>query len=401
MAVATPPSPIVEIDDGVIKEARRRQRRREAWIATILVAAAIAAGSLALSSGGGASLIRGVGFRLGPPKLMYVHGFPYLGGQPFPLSVQPYLDAGWAGLAVQTWNVGFGGERYPQRGTPLFGGDTGRPGPAGVVRAPGGQLDWALTRPDVAAVRVSGVGTFEPVAFPGLPPHTRLVVFFPRNDASAIVTPLDHAGHPIPMSAPTPSFPAPTTYFQGGATIPMDGSCAVQSIDTAARIEWGLVSTRVDAVPQAVGPAFFSCLTAWYTLPGAAFEVALLLNAQHPGAPPAPLWGAAPVPGHSELVEMRPVRYWETEPPSLPASMIARNLMRRRHFSAARASQVAERVAAAMRRPYWITLASRLLARRVGNAWIVVEQGDFTQEIAFLNTLRITRIPATDPHASR
>jgi hypothetical protein len=71
--------------------------------------------------------------------------------------------------------------------------------------------------------------------------------------------------------------------------------------------------------------------------------------------------------------------------------VIVRYLIRARHFSAARAERVAKRLAAAARRPYWITLAPRLIGRRSGNAW-VVGQGDLAQEIAFLNTLHITRL---------
>jgi hypothetical protein len=280
-----------------------------------------------------------------------VRGFPYLGGQPFPLSVRPYLGAGFAGLDIQTWNVGFGGEEYPQRGTPLFGGNGGQRGP--YVHAPGRQVDWFLTRPDVAAVRVTGVGTFKPVVFPGLPPGVRAVVFNQPKDEAAVVTPLDAAGDPIPTSAPTRTYPAPTSYFQHGTSVPADGSCALRSGNPAARIEWGLVSTRIGAVPQAVGPAFVSCLNAWYTVHGAAVEAAVLLDAQHPGAPPAPLWGVAPVRGHPCLVEMPAVQYTQAG------------------------------------RSY--TLAPRFIARRASNAWIVVEQGDLAQEIAFLDTLHVSR----------
>jgi hypothetical protein len=395
MAVTTPPPPSVEIDDGVIKEARRRQRRRRRGMAAATAGAAIVAGSLALLIGGGGprgSFFHGAAFRFGPPKLTYVHGFPYLGGQPFPLSVRPYLGAGFAGLDVQTWNVGFGGVEYPQQGTPLFAGDGYQFGSSRVVHAPGGQLDWILTRRDVAAVRVSGVGTFKPVAFPGLPPSTRLVVFEPRSHERVVVTPLGAAGHPIPTSAPTPTYPGPTSYFQGGTSVPADGACRVSSSEPRARIAWGLVSTAIIATPEAIGPAFFSCLNVWYTIPRAAIEVAVLLNAQRPGAPPATLWGAVPLRGHRGIVEIPAVRYRQAGSPSPPVPVIVRYLVRNRHFSPAHARRVAERLVAAAHRPYWITLAPRLIGRRFGNAWVVVGQGSLAQEVAFLDTLHITRL---------
>lgn len=242
MAVTAPPANPPEVDDGVIEEARRRQRRRRGRAGALVLATAAIASGLALVRGGvgdggtypNVGAVRGSS---GPLRLAFVRGLPYLNGQPFPLSVTPSLKAGSVGVTVMTPTVG-GSVPYPAVSTPLWGDEGSYEAP--VVPAPG-EIDYALAAPRVAAVRVAGIGTFKPVALPGLPPGVRLVVFSRTAGSRGIVlppdpppdvgtwippalrhtplitmTPLDLQGHVIPSSTSRgqPAFQLPYTYWQ-------------------------------------------------------------------------------------------------------------------------------------------------------------------------------------------
>jgi hypothetical protein len=78
------PSPAVEIDNGVIEEARNRQRRRRAT-GIAFGAGAIAIGILALLIGGGGKSNSGAWggpHSARPLKLTLVHGRAFVGGSP-------------------------------------------------------------------------------------------------------------------------------------------------------------------------------------------------------------------------------------------------------------------------------------------------------------------------------
>jgi hypothetical protein len=51
-----------------------------------------------------------------------------------------------------------------------------------------------------------------------------------------------------------------------------------------------------------VGHAFFSCIDTEYNLNHWPLDAAILLDAAHPGAPPAPIPGLIPVPGARGLM---------------------------------------------------------------------------------------------------
>jgi len=436
LAVTAPPANPPEVDDGVIEEARRRQRRRRGRAGALVLATAAIASGLALVRGGvgdggtypNVGAVRGSS---GPLRLAFVRGLPYLNGQPFPLSVTPSLKAGSVGVTVMTPTVG-GSVPYPAVSTPLWGDEGSYEAP--VVPAPG-EIDYALAEPRVAAVRVAGIGTFKPVALPGLPPGVRLVVFSRTAGSRGIVlppdpppdvgtwippalrhtplitmTPLDLQGHVIPSSTSRgqPAFQLPYTYWQvtgtrrktckvlpGAAfcvppgpaprTESSDGRCALRSNATDVRVLWGQAATAIAPDPRVAGPAFLSCLQEWYTRPGETFQAAILLNAQHPGAPPANLWGARPVPGHRGLIQIPPVQWEQTPPAGLRAKVAARLTPR---YGRARAQTLAQQWITQQ----WTHTGPRIVARRAGNAWLVVQQGSLPQEIAFLNSLSISRL---------
>jgi hypothetical protein len=54
-----------------------------------------------------------------------------------------------------------------------------------------------------------------------------------------------------------------------------------------------------------IGRAYLSCIDTEIAYRGWVLDAALLLDAHHPGALPAPLPGSTPVPGHPGVVEER------------------------------------------------------------------------------------------------
>lgn len=402
MAVTTPPPERVDIDDGVIEEARRRQRRRRVGRAGLLVAAGAVAAALLLGSGGsGRASIGSTPLRPQPQRLTFVRGVPYVDGQIFPLAVRPYLGGVGVSLDMETLGGGTGGASYPGRGMPLFGDDGWQPGPVGSS----GELDYVLAKPDVAAVRVPGVGLVKPVGLPELPPRIRAVVFYrppgargtivpPGMTAASLnlgssslpgltLTPLDASGRPI-STRPVPSpFTLPNIYWQRSATVPAGARCAIRSA-TRARVQRGIAASAITPDSAAVGPAFLNCLRVWYTVPGGAIQAAVLLNAQHPGAPPALLWGSYPLAGHPGLVEIPPIRY-KTRRVALGPQVIAR--LAKRY-----GKTVAQRMIDQLRTAQVQVLGPRVLARRVGDAWLLVQNGTLEQQLTFLKTLSITRL---------
>ncbi len=411
MAVSAPPRPPAEIDDGVIEEARRRQRRRRfifggAGAGALLLGLVLA---LALAGGrGGKPAPRGLP-EPGPPlRLTFVRGIPYVNGQPFPISIRPGLGPGQVYLSVMAFPGGGGGSSYPGPHTQLWGdnavANTSRVGPSG-------EIDYVLAQPDVAAIRVSGLGTVTPVSMPGLPPGVRIAVFyrppgspgvvvppgfnargiFPAHAKAVTLTPLNTQGHLLPNTpAYEGSLALPISYWENTLTVPANGRCALRSTAPGVRVQWGEVARQISRDRSVTGPAFLPCMQAWYLVPGGAFIAAVLLNAEHPGAPPAPLWGATPVPGHPGVVQVNPVGYETAPPPRNLASTLTAELTP--HYGKARARQMALRFAAYQRTHRWLGLAPGVVARRDGPAWLLVEDGTLAQRLAFLDTLKITRL---------
>jgi hypothetical protein len=422
MAVSAPPPPTVEIDDGVIEEARRRRRRRRtAIIAAVLCAAGLGAGLAAGLGGDGPRPIARLPLAKASVRLAYVHGRPYIHGQLFQLVVRPYLSAGSVSLEIDDPAGGGEGGGYPRLGTALFGPGFWQPGPVGGV---GGQVAFFFAEPEVAAVRVPGVGVIKPVAVAQLPPGIRAVVFYrPPGSRGTIVpagmtaselnlgrsnlpaitaTPLNSQGQPLPVKPPAPTLGLPKIFWSGGTGVPARGLCQTRSTARDVRIQWGTVATEITPDPSASGPAFFTCLQVWYHTPAGGFQTGVVLNAQHPGARPAPLWGATPVPGHPGLVQVPPIQEsWVVPAHRLSPTTISQATARlTRRYGKTKAQQIIRHAIAFRRVPhrYRESLAPRIIARRVGNAWLLVENGTLAEQIAFLNTLTITRLDIPGGH---
>jgi hypothetical protein len=305
-----------------------------------------------------------------------------------------------------------GGDPYPSAATPLWGDNTISQQPR-VGR--NGEIDYALAEPDVAAVRVSGIGTFKPRALSGLPPGVRIVVFYrspgspgvivppgmsvrdvesmQRHHVRAItLTPLDAQGRVIPSSqAPLGNgLQLPIAYWQASAKTPRQARCALRSSAANVRVQWGEAAKAIVADQSVSGPAFLACTNIWYTLPGRTFEVGLLLNAQQPGAPPASLWGATPIPGHTGLVQLWAVRWLQPPPPPGLASTIVKRL--RHRYGTLGAQRIAREIVASARMNRVIQLAPEAVAERIRGAWLLVEFGTVAQRLDFLKTLSVTRL---------
>jgi hypothetical protein len=106
--------------------------------------------------------------------------------------------------------------------------------------------------------------------------------------------------------------------------------------------EWGSTITRIPTVRRYVGELFVSCVSTEYYLHGWPMTAAVLLDAGHPGAVLGPIPGAISMAGHQDIVEFP---------------------------------------------------AGSLSARRVGNAWLVVQGGSgATQRALALNALQINKL---------
>jgi len=428
------PSPPADIEDGVIKEARRRQRRRRATGVAIGAGTALIA-ILALLIGGGGK--RGSGPSGGPPagestKLTVLHGRAFIGDQPALMGVTPSLQAGNVGVCVRVVGEGSCNGPFPSAAYPIYGGGEGFRAEEKVGAE--GEIDVIFTASPVTAMRVAHLGTFRAEAAPGLPAGVKQIVFYrPPGSRGSVLAPglsprilqgferarhgpaltetlLDASGRPIRIGKSPPTFTLPNSYWQGSRASPARGRCAMSSSLPGVRTEWGQVATEIAPDRAIAGPAWLTCLHTWFTVDGASYETALVLNASSPGSPPAMLWGAIPVAGHPGIVQIPAVQQEvHFRVPRLSHRQEARELAERtRMFGRARALREQRRAAqvAGKEHSYLDVFVPPTVARRVGPAWLLVRDGNsLAQRIAFLQALHVTRIELPvrmlDPTESR
>ncbi len=409
------PLPPVEIEDGVIEEARRRRQRRRRTVGIGLggVAVVIAA-VLALLIGGGGSSNSGAVDEPSPgspQKLTLVHGRAFVGGQPALMGVAPSLQAGNVGVCVRVVSEEGCNGPPPTPADPVYGGEGGFRAEEKV--GPAGEIDAIFTGPGVAAMRVAHLGTFKAESAPGLPPAAKQIVFYrPPGSRGSVLAPglspqilqgfeharhgpaltetlLDGSGHTIPVGK-SPTFMLPNSYWQGAQAPPVQGRCAMSSSLAGVRTEWGQVATEIAPDRAITVPGWLTCLHVWFSAPGTSYETALLLNAKSPGSTPAPLWGAIPLPGHPGIVEIPPVQRAFRLPPLSPAEARRILAVDTRRGGRARAEQILRE---SERRTFWSVLVPPTVARRVGPAWLLVRYGNsLAQRLAFLQALHVTKI---------
>lgn len=192
-------------------------------------------------------------------------------------------------------------------------------------------------------------------------------------------------------------FTLPNSYWQGTQAPPLKGLCAISSSLAGVRTAWGEAATKIVSDPNIVTPGWLTCLNTWFSLNGASYEAAVLLNARAPGRPPARLWGAIPVPGHPGMVEIPPVQqeiHYRFPRPS--RAQAARELARDTKVGGrARAQQLMRQVEqlAGREQTAWDVFIPSTVARQVGPAWLLVRYGNsLAQRIAFLEALHLTKI---------
>jgi hypothetical protein len=320
---------------------------------------------------------------------------PSVAGYRYRIAMTPALDAGSGGwtASISYFNprtgVSGGGESggggYPTRANPVFQGtglNVAEPGQHGD------QVGFVVTGPTVAAVRV-GSRTIRTFTSSQLPIGDRAAVFFVRagspvpmiwlSSAPSIqyqrvpvpeggkirfktvaiesVAPLDKNGKVIPTRpTPTPYTPnesfwqAPSAVTSSihepayhGRTRPRAGACELTGQGLPALTpEWGHTITSISPINDSVGELFLSCINTEYYLHLTPLSVGVLLDARHPGQALDPIPGARPVPGSHDLVDYT---------------------------------------------------AAHLSAKRVGNAWLVVEGGSSqSQRLKVLQALRVSRL---------
>ena len=421
------PSPPAEIEDGVIKEARRRQRRRRVTGMALGAGAAVIAILALLIGGGGKDGPNAAG---GPPlgestKLTLLHGRAFIGGQPALVGVTPSLQGGNVGVCVRVVGEASCNGPFPSAAYPVYGGGEGFRPEEKV--GPEGEIDVIFAAPRVAAMRVAHLGTFKAEAAPGLPAGVRQIVFYrPPGSRGSVLAPgmsprvlqaferarrgpaltetlLDASGRPIRVGRSPPTFTLPNSYWQGSQAPQARGRCAMSSSLPGVRTDWGQVAIDIAPDRAVAGPAWLTCLHTWFTVGGASYETALLLNASSPGSPPAMLWGAIPVAGHPGIVQIPAVeREIHFRVPRLSHRQEARELAERtRMFGRAQALRNQRRAAevAGKEHSYLDVFIPPTVARRVGPAWLIVREGSsLSQRIAFLQALDVTRIELPTHH---
>jgi hypothetical protein len=422
MALIAAPRPADGPDAGVIDEARRRQRRRRGASVAFGVLAAIVAGVLWIGGGGGSGRPSGnepsAGAR--PLKLALVRGQPFVGGEPALMGVAPSLQAGNVGVCVMVAGEGEGcNGPPPTRADPVYGGGDGW-SPEEKV-GPAGEIDALFVGPGVAAVRVAHVGTFAAHHVADLPPQAKEVLFYRAPGSRGSVLPpgmgagvlrgseaarrgpaltetlLDASGRTVSARSDG-VFTLPNSYWQGTQAPPARARCAMRSSFPGVSTQWGEVTDQIAADHSVTVAAWLTCEHVWYQAGAQAFETAILLNASSPGAAPAPLWGAVPVPGHPGIVQIPPVeREIHVRIPKPSSAVLAQELARdTKMVGRAHAEELihqVEKAASPRGETYWQVFVPPTVARRVGPAWLLVRYGaSLAQRIAFLDALHVTRI---------
>jgi hypothetical protein len=302
-------------------------------------------------------------------------------GDTYRITVAPVLQAGTAGLCtlidyrsiVGRGGFGWGGcgGPYPTSSQPLFGHGAFAVYPGGRIPT-GGVIEYILTGPGVAAVRVGAKMTVTARSEPGLPAGDRAVVFYLPAGSPAVAPPgipegrlglpagvqpltltaLDSFGRPIPATSTAPVFRLPARFWQRPERQPQ-GSCTLAAPSGFSALR-GTVVYRTSPVPGVQGAALLFCLSTDYSVNGTTVVAAVLLNARSPASQPPAIFGATAVPGNAGFVNREYPSVGSLEP---------------------------------------------ITARRDGNAWLVVQGGDdLAQRLDVLRQLKISRIDLTSNH---
>jgi hypothetical protein len=286
-------------DQGVIEEARRRQRLRRlrCVLAGSLVALVVAA--LAWVLGGGAAGATRGGSAAIAGRAVNVSDGEALG---FNVRLVPTLSVGRVGWCVVPEEHGVadgdacGGAALASRPfLQIFGW--------GIVGS-GHETSVAVTTPEVAAVMVDSHVRVTPSQEPGLPYGLRAVRVVSRVSRGGTRSPrqttivaLDAEGRRIPdkwQEAPPQS---KVQTWRAPAPAPRR-VCRLRAAGMQGLLErGGQIATGIAPFPGVLaGDAFVACIDVEYRLRGIPIDAEILLDAAHPGVPPAALPDWKPVP---------------------------------------------------------------------------------------------------------
>lgn len=298
-------------EQGVIEEARRRQRQRRQRRTAIAVIVLLACGSVGATIFAGHSQTPHGTSRGAEARLASLHHRRERawGG----VRLSPALEGGEYGWCVTT---GHGGtcSTVPQEMAP-----------ADVIGSEPRAREEALTvvlAPNVARVLTPGRRSHL-VVLPGRQPYglrvARLVV---SRQGTASRKPRTSGGPPSPappVAAETvvaldahgsvlaresllgqlgASSESRTHWWQPPHPLP-PGPCQINANGVAGLAgQWGHVAEAIHPYPShIVGRAYFSCIDIEYYVHGWPLDAAVLVDAAHPGTPPAPIPGLRPVAG--------------------------------------------------------------------------------------------------------
>jgi hypothetical protein len=394
-------------------------RKRWGWLRRPSRPVAILLAALVIAGAGGGAVVSLTG-SASQPVVGRVPGAitpASLAGYSYTIAVTPSLPAGaagWESLIIYTrtgtsspssYNQNGGTLGYPTATFPVFGGGTG-PDSCPVCFARGNAVTYVLTGPQVFAVRI-GSRTIRTVTSRELPIGDRAaVVFIPakgrvflfpahgpvpvlkhppgmKNVLLVAVEPLAHSGQAIPTHfTRSPDGPPPLTWmapdavsrwwplgeftvpYQGpgyhAPTRPRPGVCELAQHGLhALHVQFGHTIAWIAPVNDALGEVFVSCVDAEYWMDGWPLQAAVLLDGHRPGQVLGPIPGARPVPGQPDMV-------------NLPLGQVPLNYDTPISADSPQFS---------------------LTAKRVGNAWLVVQGGyGLAQRVQVLNALRISKL---------
>jgi hypothetical protein len=351
--------------------ARLRSHPLAATVAALVFAATASAAVISITSERSARLVGQIPHEAGRGS---PHAWGLEAGERYRITVWPVLQGGVSGVCTMVVFEGPHGEgsgdcgaSYPTTSMPYIG-DGRIAYPNGVI-SKGGALEYFLTGPSVAAVRIGAHLVVTPRREPGLPAGDRAVVFYLPAGSPEIAPPWIPAGQlgvaeaakalavvaagrdgaAIPVDQEAQPFRLPARYWERPQKQPR-GACALAA-PPGYRAFRGTTAIRLEPETDVEGAALTSCLSVDYKAAGTTLTAAVLVNARSPTSAPPALFGASPLAGEPGLVN----REEDT----------------RLHSS----SRIA------------------FTARRDGPAWIVVEGGrGLGQRIQAVRALRIARL---------
>jgi hypothetical protein len=277
-------------DQGVIEEARRRQRRRRIHVAVAGVIVAAFVGVIVWMLAGGASRAeRGQSAQAGGAGAVRSSDPRVVG---FDVRVVPSLSVGRAGWCLVVEEHGVAGVSacgdVPVRSMSVldvlgwsYGGSRH-------------ETQVAVTDPQVAAVLVGGRWRVHTVSLAGLPYGMRGARIL--APAGSTLVALDRQGHRMaqhwgdtPRQGSVRSWRYPSWPPQGACRLVASGLPGVSA-------RGGEVASAIQPFPgQLVGYAFLPCAATTYYLQREPLRATVVLDAAHPGAPPAMLPDFKPV----------------------------------------------------------------------------------------------------------